>query len=228
MKSKSSLYELLLSPINNCKLSKIPKGATLEKALPNCICSDLFVYGFSYKPLTLPSNTIARNDTEYQLLKRIKKARFIRDDLRLLSTEALLEKLVAGFVCINEGYIGHKAEVSNAVKPVRLIGSDQLFGVELRRGSLFRCFAKTENPVFMQEINIDGCQMKIQSVRPIEENFPQKNVLQADLPIDKNPHIQSDSPSHFKLSYDRNHNCMIVCAGSVISSADYFGTGIFI
>lgn len=227
MKSKSNLYELIFTPIQTCRLTQMPNGAMLEKALPGCLCSDLFVGGFSYKPLDLGSGIVADGDDQYRLLKRLKSARLIHDSLKQLSADVLLTQLSDGALLIQNGYIGYNHQAANAVKTVRLPAGDNLFGIELRSGSPFRCFVKTENPNFPDKIMLGECEMVVQQVLPANPAQGDAGILQHDLPLDKNWRV-SGSASRFKLSFDTHRNCKVLCAGSVISPDDYFGNGVIV
>lgn len=223
MKSKSTLYELILSPVQTYSLPKMPTGAMLEKALPGCVCSDLFVKGFSYKPLNLGAGIVAEDDAKYRLLKGIKSARFIADRARLLSPGALLAQLKNGALQILGGYIGYCREVDLAVRPVRLPTGN--FGIELHSGSLYRCFAKTENSTFPRTLTLGECVMEVRQVLPAVSEYENQGVLQCNLPLNDTWHVAGTS-SRFKLSFDSDRGCKVVCAGSVISQDDYFGNGV--
>lgn len=225
MKSKNNLYELILTPAQTCKLSHMPTGAMLEAALPGCTCSDLFIAGFSYKPLGLTAGIVAEDDLQYRLLKRLKSARFIQDSLLQLSLDALLKQLSDGIVQIQNSYIGYNQDAALSVKTVRLPESQRLFGIELRSGSHFRCFAKTETPDFPKVLSLGNCLLTVLQVlptQPIQSGF---GTLQCDLPLDETWQV-SGTASRFKLSYDAQRSCKILCAGSVICQNDFFGNGI--
>lgn len=225
MKSKCNLYELILTPTQTCKLPQMPTGAMLEAALPGCTCSDLLLAGFSYKPLDLGAGIVAEDDLQYRLLKRLKSARFICDSLLPLSMDVLLKQLSDGVVQIQNGYIGYNQQAALAIKNVRLPESQSLFGIELRSGSHLRCFVETESPDFPKALTLGNCLMtvlQISPIQPIQSNF---GTLQCDLPLDEAWQV-SGTDSHFKLSYDTQRNCKVLCAGSVISQNDFFGNGI--
>lgn len=227
MKSKSNLYELILTPAQTCRLSQMPTGAILEAALPGCICSDLFISGFSYKPLSLGVGIVAEDDMQYRLLKRLKSARFIADSVKPLPADVLLRQLSDGIMQIQNGYIGYNQEAALAVKTVRLPAGENLFGVQLRSGSVFRCFIKTENPEFPETLTLNDCLMEVRQVLPAEQEQSNLGILQHDMPLDKAWQV-SGSASRFKLSFDTHRNCKVLCAGSVISRDDYFGNGVIL
>ncbi len=225
MKSKSKLYELILAPAQTCRLSQMPTGAMLEEALPGCVCSDLFIGGFSYKPLNLGAGIVAEDDLQYHLLKRLKSARFIHDSLLRLPADTLLKRLSDGSLQIQNGYIGYDQEAALAVKTVRLPAGESLFGIELRGGSRFRCFVKTQKTDFPEALTLGGNLMEIRQVLPAEPPRSDRGTLQCDLPLDEAWQV-SGAASRFKLAYDLRRNCKVLCAGSVISRADFFGNGI--
>lgn len=227
MKSKSNLYELVLTPAQTCNLPQLPTGAMLEKALPGCLCSDLFIGGFSYKPLDLGVGIVAQDDTQYRFLKNLKSARYVHDSLRPLEANALLKQLCDDTVQLQGGYIGYTREVSLALKPVRLPEGDTLFGVQLRHGSFFRCFVKSETSAFPESLMLDQCRMLVQQVLPAEPARTDRGVLQSNLPLDAHWQV-SDTSSRFKLSYDALRGCKVLCAGSVISRNDFFGRGVIL
>lgn len=223
MKSESNVYELIVSPAQTCQLCQIPTGAMLNQALPGCLCSDLFIKGFSYKPLHLGVGILAEDDRQYRLLKSLKSARYIADRVKALPRQVLWEQLCSGELQIHSGYIGYTLEVALALKTVRLPSGD--FGVELRSGSLFRCFVKSETGTFPQTLKLGECLMQVQQVLPAIPS--DQRVLQHDLPLDDDWRVVADT-SRFKLSYDIADNCKILCAGSVIGREDFFGNGILL
>ncbi len=228
MTSKIELYELILTPLQTCALPGMPDGAQLTQALPGCLCSDLFVRGFSHKPLDLCSGIIAQDDVQYRLLKQLKNARYIHDSVRLLSANQLLAQLQDGSLTLKDGYIGHNPEVTRSVSPVRLPEGDRLFGIQLHSGCFFRFFVMTTTPDFPQTITVNGCQMTLHQALPVQPGVRERCVLQHDLPVAKNRQVAPDSASRFKLSYNAARDCIVVCAGSVISQTDYLGAGILI
>lgn len=228
MKSKSDLYELILTPQEACQFPQMPTSSMLEQALPHCLCSHLFVAGFSCKPLDLCCGVVAHTDAQYQLLKRLKSARYIQDSVRLLCAGSLLQQLEDGTLTVKNGYIGYDRNVAGSVRTVRLIAGDQLFGMELSGGKPFRCFVKTPNPHFPETVSLQGCRFSLQKVLPIEPENRNRYVLQHDLPVIAGYRVSPDSTSRFKLSYDAASQRIVVCAGSVISREDYFGEGIAI
>ncbi len=226
MKSNHNLFELILTPTEICKLPEMPDSKVLEQALGNTICSDLFPNAFSYKPLDLGVGIAAENDEEYRFIKQLKNARYIHDQAKKLPIETLMKQLISGALKIQNGYIGYNYASSLGFKAIRLAHSDKLFGIELRPKNLYRCFIKTENPVFPEYLTINGYTLKILQVNPLKQSECDFGVLQSNMPIRTSPKIAEDSESRFKLSYDVNSECTVVCAGSVIHQKDYFGDGI--
>lgn len=223
MKSESNVFELIVTPSQTCRLSHIPTGAMLEKALPGCLCSDMFIKGFSYKPLHLGVGIVAEDDRQYRLLKSLKSARYIADRAKALPLQVLLGQLYSGEVQVRSGYIGCNRDVSLALKTVRLPSGD--FGVELRGGSLFRCFVKSETDTFPETLKLGECLMEVQQVLPAMQS--NQRVLQHDLPLNDHWQVVGDT-SRFKLSFDVGRNCKVLCAGSVIGREDFFGNGIIL
>lgn len=228
MKSKSNLYELILTPQETCQFPQMPTSSMLQQALPGCLCSHLFVAGFSCKPLDLCCGVVAQTDGQYQLLKRLKSARYIQDSVRFLSAGSLLQQLEDGTLTVKNGYIGYDRNVAGSVRTVRLCAGDRLFGIELSGGKSFRCFVKTKNPDFPQVISLQDCRFSLQKVLPLEPEIRDRYVLQQDLPVIAGYRVSADSASRFKLSYDAASQRIVVCAGSVISREDHFGDGIAI
>ncbi len=228
MKSKNNLFELILTPIEACKLPKMPDSVMLERALDGCVCSDLFPNGFSYKPIDLGVGMVAESDEEYRLLKQLKSARYIHDQAKALPTEAIIKQLSTGILKIHSGYVGYDDAASLGFKAIRLADSDKLFGIELRPRSLFRCFVKTETTVPPKTITLNGYTLKILQLNPIEQTENALGVLQSNMQIKTSPTVADDSKSRFKLSFDENCGCIVVCAGSVIHHKDYFGDGVII
>lgn len=228
MKSKNNLFELIFTPIEACKFPQMPDGSMLEQVLDGCVCSDLFPNGFSYKPIDSGIGMVAESDEEYRLLKQLKSVRYIHDRAKALPTETLIKQLSTGFLKIQNGYVGYDDASSLGFKTIRLADSDKLFGIELRPRSLFRCFIKTETTDFPQTITLNGYTLKVLQVNPIERTESALGVLQSNIQIKTSPTVADDSKSRFKLSFDENCGCIVVCAGSVIDQKDYFGDGIII
>ena len=222
MKSKNALYKLVLTPKRTCKLPALPDRNLLEKALPGCVCSDLFVDGFSYKNLTLCSGFTAEAE-QYRLLKQLKSAKFIADHLKDLSVAALMTQLAEGSIALRDGYIGHDPQVSLAVRPAPLTTGDKLFGIELWKGSRFCCYVKAESAAFPDGLLLDTCEMQIAQILPVALPPKTHYVLQSDLPLTQSPRLTPDSDSRFKLAYDDKNSRMLLCAGSCISPKDDFG-----
>lgn len=227
MKSDCVLYKLVLSPKRTCKLPSLPDSRLLEKALPGCICSDLFVDGFSYKKLTLCSGFTAQGE-QYRLLKQLKSAKYIADHLKMLSPADLIAQLDRGNIAVLDGYIGHTRQVSLAVRPAPLTEGDKRFGIELRKDSRFCCYAKTENATFPETLQLGDCEMAVQEVMPVKLPNLEQYVLQSDLPLTRTPRLEPCSNSRFKLTYDAASGQMLLCAGSCISPADDFGEGLLL
>jgi len=183
MTSEKKLYDLTLVTTETCSLPGLPRSAQLSQTLSGNLCSDLFVSGFSYKRLDLGSGLIAPDDDSYRLLKRIKGAKYIRDDLRQLSAAELLQQLRTGTVRLQEGYIGHTDRVRLALGPAPLTGGDQLFGIELRAGSAFRCFVLTDTPLFPKTVTVGGCPFTVAKSQVIHREPAGPGVLQSDLPV---------------------------------------------
>lgn len=228
MTSKKKLYDLTLVPKETCRLSGLPQGRQLSRALNGCICSDLFVAGFSYKRLDLGSGLIASDDEGYRLLKRIKSAKYIRDELRQLPAQTLLQMLRDGTVQLADGYIGHTQRVRLALGPAPLSGGDKLFGIELQAGSAFRCFLLTDAPTLPREITVEGCRFSLTGWQLVARDEAAAGVLQSDLPLVGKPRVADDSPSRFKVTYDPNTRCTVLCAGSFLCPPDHFGDGLIL
>lgn len=225
MMSEKKLYDLTLVPAEDCRLPALPKGIQLSRLLPGCICSDLFVAGFSRKRLDLGTGLIVDDDHSYRLLKRIKSAKYIRNDLLQRSAQQLLTMLKENSLQLQEGYIGYTQEVSLAIGPAPLPQSDKLFGVELRADRSFHCYALTQSAVFPDSILLEDVPFAITQMQPIHRDATAPGVLQSDLPIAADYRVATDSPSRFKLSYDPESRRTMLCAGSLICPPDYFGDG---
>jgi hypothetical protein len=200
----------------------------LEQALDGCVCSDLFPNGFSYKPIDLGVGMVAGSDEEYRLLKQIKSARYIHDQIKALSTEAIIKQLSNGILKIQNGYIGYNDGAAPGFKTIRLPDDDKMFGIELRPKSLFRCFIKTEAADIPQTITLNGYTLKILQANPIEMPESDVGVLQNNMKIKAQPPLAADSSSRFKLSFDENSGYVVMCAGSVIHRSDCFADGVII
>lgn len=222
------LYKLILVPQGNCRVSGLPKGQALEKALPGCVCSDLFVEGFSYKRLDLSSGFTDLNDEGYRILKQLKGAKYIADFLRQTPPEELIRLLRRGDISLRDGYIGHSQTVSLAVRPAPLPEGDKRSGLELRKGSRFVCYIKTEDPTFPPVLDLGECSMQVLEVCPVALPECDRYVLQSDLPLTQMPKLEANSTSRFKLTYDPGAGCLILCAGSRISQKDHFGDGVML
>ena len=228
MKSKNVLYELILTPQEHMQLPKMPTGQELQGILCAKGCSDLFVNGFSYKPVDLCVGAVGQGDNEYKLLKCLKNAKYIHDSVRASGVSELLEGLENEETMLEGGYIGYSRDVTSSVRNVRVGDVDFMFGVELRKGSLFRCFAIAENDAFPRKITVNGKEMEILRVNVVEDSCLDRRVLQADMPLDPEYRVDKDSKSAFKLAYDPVAECTVVCAGSVICDTDFFGNGVLL
>lgn len=230
MTSEKKLYDLTLVPAEDCRLPGLPKGKQLSRLLPGCICSDLFAAGFSCKRLDLGTGLIVPDgdDHSYRLLKRIKSAKYIRNDLRQRSAAQLLQMLQDGTLRLEDGYIGYTQSVALAICPAPLPQSDKLFGLELRAGCAFHCFVLTESTAFPDSILLEDVPFAITQAQPVSRDASAPGVLQSDLPIAADHRVAADSPSRFKLSYDPENRCTVLCAGSLICPPDYFGVGLIL
>ena len=227
MKSNCVLYKLVLSPKRTCILPDLPDSDLLEKALPGCRCSDLFVDGFSYKRLDLCSGFTAQGE-QYRLLKQLKSAKYIADDLKDLPLTELLDLAQADAITLRDGYIGHTRQVSLAVQTAPLTRSDRLFGQQLQGGSLFCCYVKTENTTFPATIWLGEGEMALQEARPVTLPPRDRYVLQKNLPTDQAPDPAADPQARFKLTYDTGSSRMLLSAGSVFSRQDHFDRGVML
>ena len=228
MTSEKKLYDLTLVIEETCALPGLPSGKQLSQALPGCICSDLFVAGFSYKRLDLGSGLIAPDDESYRLLKRIKSANYIRDDLRSLSAQDLLQQLQAGSIRLQDGYIGHTYQVQLSLSPAPVPDSDKLFGYELQAKTAFRCFVLTNTPKIPSKFLLGGAIFSITAIKPLIQDTTKPGVLQSTLPVVSSPRVDPNSRSRFKLSYDTDSRCTVLTAGSLICPPDYFGDGLIL
>ena len=121
-------------------------------------CSDLFLQGFSYKPLDFTMDLIVNNQ-DYQILKKLKSAKYISDFALQKTPLDIIELYKANNILIQNGYIDYKDD--NAFREVTLPNSLNPFGIEILKNGYFRFFIKLKEEFNKTELTINKCNFTV-------------------------------------------------------------------
>ena len=222
-------YRLILHPARECFVSGLPSAKAVYRAVSGDLnngpvwISDMFFRGYVYRPICFDLTKI-NGDGEYRILKRIKAARYIQEDLLAggCSGTVLLGKILSGEVLVDNGIIRGRYD---RLPPVK-----REIHPEIEDSVVYRLEQGTECEVYIgsdenirsildgRELQVDGNGFEVADVREIGNERTERFFLLADCAVEPGLVIGEESSGIFRLRC--TDEGQFIRAGSVFENGD--------
>lgn len=258
MRSKDSLCDLRITMAacedievsGLCEAHQIIKsmcsqGLLSKRQAHKVAVSDLFVEGFLYKPITVDQIHIS-TDKEYRILKKIKKVRYISEQLVLdcirENKEDLIRKYEEGLVRITGEYLWDPVFSGNpglqefpVQSGVTNVHIGEINRIILQKGGHFSFFLRAEEEEAWNLqlspgsiLKLSRNKFEILEIRKHVFDMPSRAAVALLLSrcfVTEQTDIQKESGSRFRIGYD-DRNGQYLKPGSVMDLQDDWEYGI--
>lgn len=203
-------------------MQSLPSASDILAALnfkTKALCSDLFLQGFSYKPLDFTMDLIV-NTQDYQILKKLKSAKYISDFAAQKTPLEIIELYKENILLIQNGYIDYKDD--NAFREVILPNNQNPFGIEILKNGYFRFFIKLKEELNITKLTINKCNFIVEQINGFCPDFCKPYILQTNINLNEDYNLSSNK-SRFLVAFSESTGRKIILAGSKISREDFLG-----